>query len=47
MLQKTKQDHLYIHAYVGRSPICLLGVSYSLKFLETLFVNKSLENFGR
>ena len=38
---KIKQDHLF----VGGSPICLLGVGYILKCLETYFWINLLENF--
>ena len=41
-LQKIKQDHLYLHVFVGGSPVCLFGVGgYIFKCLETLFLDKS------
>ena len=36
LLQKIKQDHLYLYVSAGGSPVCLFGVGgYILKWLET------------
>ena len=47
LLQKIKQEHLYLHVFVVGSPICLLGLGYCLKCLETLFLINLFENVDR
>ena len=43
LLQKIKQDHFYLHVFVGGSPLCLFGAGgYILRYLETSFLDKSI-----
>ena len=48
LLQKIKQNHFFLHVFVGRLPLCLVGVgAYILYCLETSFLGKFFTNVDR